>query len=476
MGDSQSIVAVPVTGSLISPTLFSRRDADFSYRYSRYCINCDMDWILPARYQVLLLKHAAGGTMDADGFSIVDNRAGVTFGVELYVPWDEPEMAIDLSSSGTVPLRNVPDVFGMSGRRDSATESCIMQGRDARSVQVLVPDCRGLDQNFHDVTVVDMGDLPGSQVSIPELSELARRWPPAVITHMRWRQPELEELKQAARVQYRKKQPVACEFCGTMIRCDMYRHVARCHFELAQLWRCPVSWCTVWKGAPQDSMDHVRGSHRVPEEVQHIKLEMLIPPWTVTRQVYMDSLTSRHSGISNDILLFSDIGLSLTHHYRVHKRGVPHVAFRRNYMSQLHALLPLPAVPLTEGRSPDPGSSSVGDSPEVMDDLSRPSRRTFARRHLTQIRETPRRIAPRLTEQDTLAAAGSKVFDCRPQVLPGAIDVSGTELAEIRSTTRAGVATAAPPEREQSFGGGGLAEFDMSGVGCGSTGRSRDRL
>ena len=118
-------------------------------------------------------------------------------------------------------------------------------------------------------------------------------------------------------------------------------------------------------------------------------------------------------------------------------------------------LLPLPAVPLTEGRSPDPGSSSVGDSPDVMNDSSRPSRCTFARRRLTQIRETPRRIAPGLTEQDTLAAAGSMVFDCRPQVLPGAINVSGMELAEIRSMTRAGVATAAPPEREQSFGGGG---------------------
>ena len=122
--------------------------------------------------------------MDADGFSIVDNRSGVTFGVELYVPWDAPEMVIDLSSSGTVPLRNVPDVFGMSGRRDSVTESRILQGRDAHSVWVLVPDCRGLDQNFHDVIVVDMGDLPESQVSMPELSELARRRPPAVITHM----------------------------------------------------------------------------------------------------------------------------------------------------------------------------------------------------------------------------------------------------------------------------------------------------
>ena len=337
---------------------------------------------------------------------------------------------------------------------------------------MLVPDCRGLDQNFHDVTIVDMDDLPESQVSIPELSELVHKWPPAVINHMRWRQPELEEMKQAARVQYRKKQPVPCEFCGTLIRCDMYRHVARCHLDLAQLWRCPVSWCTVWKGAPQDLMDHVRGAHRVPEEIQNIKLETLIPPWTVTRQVYMDSMTSRHSGISNDILLFSDIGLSLEHHYQVHKRGVPHVAFRRNYMAQLRALLPLPAVPSTEGGSPDPGCSSVGDSPDVVGASSRPSRRAFARRRPARVRETPRQIAPRLTEQDLLATAGAMVFDCRPQVLPGAIDVSGTELAEIRSMTRARVATAAPPEREQLFGGGGgLVGLDLSRVGRGSTGR-----
>ena len=65
--------------------------------------------------------------------------------------------------------------------------------------------------------------------------------------------------------------------------------------------------------------------------------------------------------------------------------------------------------------------------------------------------ETPVRIAPRLTIQDPLAAV---VLDCRPQVLPGAMDVSGTDLAEIRSMSRAGVATTVPPEREQSFGGG----------------------
>ena len=76
------------------------------------------------------------------------------------------------------------------------------------------------------MTIVELGDLPESQVSIPELSELAHKWPPAVINHMWWRQPELEEMKQAARVQYRKKQPAPCEFCGTLIRCTDMWHAA----------------------------------------------------------------------------------------------------------------------------------------------------------------------------------------------------------------------------------------------------------
>ena len=54
------------------------------------------------------------------------------------------------------------------------------------------------------------------------------------------------------------------------------------------------------------------------------------------------------------------------------------------------------------------------------------------------------------------------VFDCRPQVLPGAMDVSGPELSEIRSMTRASADTSPPPECEQSFGGGG----DLLGSIC----------
>ena len=53
----------------------------------------------------------------------------------------------------------------------------------------------------------------------------------------------------------------------------MYRHVVTYHLDLGQLWRCPVSWCTVWKGTPQDCMDDVRGVHDVRCDIKSASLE-----------------------------------------------------------------------------------------------------------------------------------------------------------------------------------------------------------
>ena len=92
--------------------------------------------------------------MAADGAAFVEARAGATFGVELYVPWDAPEAVVDVSAEGVVPLRSIPDIIGLVGRREGAAESRVLQGLDTRIVRVLVPDYRGVDQNFHDVTIV----------------------------------------------------------------------------------------------------------------------------------------------------------------------------------------------------------------------------------------------------------------------------------------------------------------------------------
>ena len=73
-------------------------------------------------------------------------------------------------------------------------ESRVLQGRDVRSVCVLVPDSWGLDQNFHDVTIIDMGDVPESSVPLQELSLLRWQWPHAVLRHMVWLQQDLEAI------------------------------------------------------------------------------------------------------------------------------------------------------------------------------------------------------------------------------------------------------------------------------------------
>ena len=80
----QSIVAVTVTGSLEFPTLSSLLDADSIYRPSTLRDYCDTAWSLP------LLCRTDGVAMDAAGFSIVDNRAGVTFGVETICAMGRP--------------------------------------------------------------------------------------------------------------------------------------------------------------------------------------------------------------------------------------------------------------------------------------------------------------------------------------------------------------------------------------------------
>ena len=63
------------------------------------------------------------------------------------------------------------------------------------------------------------------------------------------------------------------------------------------------------------------GAHDVPWEVKSASLEKYILPWTDTRKVWSDSLPAQHSGILTDVLLFSDIHLSLVHHYWIHKHG-----------------------------------------------------------------------------------------------------------------------------------------------------------
>ena len=126
------------------------------------------------------------------------------------------------------------------------------------------------------------------------------------------------------------------------------------------------------------------------------------PPWTVRRQLWIDSLRIEHSGISTDMLLFSEVGMPLTQHYRVYKGGLPHAVFRTDYLPRLRALLPSP------GGTDDPSVDVSGSTPTSVRRQHRVSR--------------PKRLfpdsavgAPILMEQNPTEMVGETVIDCRRQ-------------------------------------------------------------
>ena len=347
-----------------------------------------------------------------DGAALADDRSGITFTADLCVPWDAPEAVIDMNSPDLISLGPFPDKVGLFGRRKEAAVSRIVRGRDCRSVRFVVPDGRLVDRGYHDVTVVDMEEEREPTIVLQDMTRLRELWPVEVFDHMKWRQQDLELMRKSAKKDYQQIRPMPCRFCGKVIRVDMHRHVARLHLDLVQLWRCPIAWCTTWKGSPQDCLEHVRSGHDAPWVEKTASIEKYAPPWTVRRQLWIDSLRIEHSGISTDMLLFSEVGMPLTQHYRVYKGGLPHAVFRTDYLPRLRALLPSP------GGTDHPSVDVCGSTPTSVRRQHRVSR--------------PKRLFPHsdvgppiLLEQNPAEMVGETVIDCRPSILPVSIPLSG---------------------------------------------------
>ena len=198
-------------------------------------------------------------------------------------------------------------------------------------------------------------------VTPADMKRLCDLWPPAIFNHMKWFQQDLDLMRKLAKREFSQERPMPCRLCGKVIRVNMYRHVARLHLDLVQLWRCPIAWCTTWKGSPQDCLEHLRNGHDVPWISKTASIEKYAPPWTVRRALWTESLRVEHSGISTDILLFSELGLSLTQHYRVYRSGLP----PRRVSHRLHRETPgSSATTATYGRgaSVAAGNQTMGDT------------------------------------------------------------------------------------------------------------------
>ena len=89
---------------------------------------------------------------------------------------------------------------------------------------------------------MDMDDEREPMVTPADMKRLRDLWPPAIFNHMKWFQQDLDLMRKSAKREFSQERPMPCRFCGKVIRVNMYRHVARLHFDLVQLWRCPIAW------------------------------------------------------------------------------------------------------------------------------------------------------------------------------------------------------------------------------------------
>ena len=180
-----------------------------------------------------------------------------------------------------------------------------------------------------------------------------------------------------------------------------------------QLWRCPVTWCTVWKGTSQDCIDHMRKAPDIPPLVKAANLACWFPPWTVTSEQWYSMTRPVVSGIPVDTLLFSHIGVPLFHRHRVFDRPDAHAVFRGMYMQWMHTFL------------------EEADAASLRTRHCRCAREIAARMSRTTLQDTGDRALDVYSRPSTSRRSGSRVWKSTP---PAAFAVSSVALGDVRSS------------------------------------------
>ena len=107
--------------------------------------------------------------------------------------------------------------------------------------------------------------------------------------------------------------------CGMYVISNLSRHIIDFHLELGQLWRCPVGWCSVWKGTAHDCIDHLRGKHNETENAG----ESSFPLGSDSGDCV--ALHPEVSVVATDVQLFHQCGRRSVHGYRMYKDPLPRV-------------------------------------------------------------------------------------------------------------------------------------------------------
>ena len=233
---------------------------------------------------------------------------------------------------------SIQDVMGLQALRPSAAVCKVMTIPDSNCVRIVTPD-EHVPTGFHEILIYDMGQEEWPQVPLSEIGCLRLDWLKDLFSFVGRYQLELEHMRKECRDRFGGSSSGTCPTCDKFIQVSLGKHMDLYHLDLAQLWRCPVGWCPVWKGTSQDCVDHMRRAHNTPISVKAGNLARWFPPWTVTREQWHSMSRPSVSGIAIDTFLFSRIGTPLFHRYRVFDRLGSHPAFRGPYMPKLFTFL-----------------------------------------------------------------------------------------------------------------------------------------
>ena len=217
----------------------------------------------------------------------------------IFTPWLASDQLYDLPPE-------IPDVMGLRALWASASIVKVMSVPDSRCIRVVAADDH-VNIGFHEVLLHDMGEEDLPFVALSELDCLRNDWPQPLFLFMSRCQHDLERMRRECKERFGCTQSGNCTHCGKYIQTNLGKHIALFHIELAQLWRCPVTWCTVWKGTAQDCVDHLRRTHEISHAVKAANLARYFPPWTVTREQQTNMTRPAISGVAIDLLLFSRI-------------------------------------------------------------------------------------------------------------------------------------------------------------------------
>ena len=208
-----------------------------------------------------------------------------------------------VSESSQDKLYDLPDsildVMGLQALRPSAAVCKVMTIPDSNCIRIITPDDH-VPTGFHEILLYDMGLEEWPKVPLSDIGSLRLDWPMELFNFVGRYQLELEQMRKECRARFEGISSGECPICEKFIQVNLGKHVALYHLDLAQLWRCPVGWCPVWKGTSQDCIDHMRRAHNTSTSVKAGNLARWFPPWTVTREQWHSMSRPSVSGIAID--------------------------------------------------------------------------------------------------------------------------------------------------------------------------------